>query len=113
MKWLEGMQCALQQTQDVDLEQLAEDSGYRGAISWFLTQDTEAIPLAMRNRMKTMGLNISHKRDKTTSILVSAISSCNHCNLHERCLVEPQRYHHLCPNNARFDKLLKIEADVL
>ena len=40
----------------------------------------------------------------------SAMRVCGLCNLYERCLDDPKSCYHLCPNRARFEKLLKMAA---
>ena len=110
MKWLENVQRSMEMARDVDLNQLAEDSGYRRAIVRTLARDTDTIPRAMQNRMEALGLDIGRRSDGAASIMISAMRVCGHCNLYERCLVDTESYLHLCPNAARFEKLLEMEA---
>ena len=110
MKWIEGMKRSMDMARDVDVDQLAEDSGYRRAIVRTLVRDADAIPRAMQNRMEALGLDIDRRRDATASIMSSAMRVCGHCNLYERCLDDAESYLHLCPNAVRFEKLRKMEA---
>ncbi len=110
MKWLEEMKRTLDTVRDVDVDQLAEDSGYRGAIVRTLARDADTIPRAMQNRMEALGLDIGRRWDRTAPIMIRAMRVCAHCNLYERCLVDAERYHHLCPNAVSFEKLLNMEA---
>ena len=110
MKWLEGMKRSMDMARDVDVDQLAEDSGYRRAIVRTLARDADTIPRAMQNRMVALGLDIGRRSDGTASIMSSAMRVCGLCNLYERCLDDAESCYHLCPNAARFEKLLKMAS---